>query len=206
MGEKEVLGFYLSGHPLSEHDWELEHYVTPLHELEELPDGFEIRVAGLVRSLNTNVVKKTNENYGRLVLEDLHSHVDAIAWPETYRKYSALLAKDKLVAVKGKLEKFGDHLQIIIHEAIDMNEMAVKWAKAIHLTMNVVGLDDHLLPKVKIICEKHPGKAKVFFHMATAHHGLMVLEAGNELCVKPAKGFLKEIYALLGEDGIEIEL
>ena len=39
IAEKEVLGFYLSGHPLSEHEWELDHYVTPLHELEELPDG-----------------------------------------------------------------------------------------------------------------------------------------------------------------------
>jgi DNA polymerase III subunit alpha len=203
--EKEVLGFYLSGHPLSEHDWELEHYATPLHELEELPGGFDVRVAGLIRNVATSVVKKTNEIYGRFVLEDLHSHVDVIAWPETYKKFQASLTKDKLVALKGRLEKFGDHIQVIVQEVIDINEMAVKWAKAIRLTLNVVGMDDQLLAKVKNICEKHPGKAKVYFHMQTAHHGLVVLAAENFL-VKPGKAFLKEIYSLLGEDSIEIEL
>jgi DNA polymerase III subunit alpha len=203
--EKDVLGFYLSGHPLSEHDWELEHYATPLHELEELPGGFDVRVAGLIRNVAIGTVKKTNETYGRIILEDLHSHVDAIAWPETYKKFQALLTKDKLVALKGRLEKFGDHLQVIVQEAIDINEMAVKWAKAIRLTLNVVGMDDTLLAKVKNVCEKHPGKAKVYFHMQTPHHGLVVLEA-DHLQVKPGKVFLKEIYALLGEDSIEIEL
>jgi DNA polymerase III subunit alpha len=206
IAEKEVLGFYLSGHPLSEHEWELEHYVTPLHELEELPDGFEIRVAGLIRGLSKSTVKKTKEIYGRFVLEDLHSHVEVIAWPEVYRKHQNLLVKDKLVALKGRLDKSGDRVQVIANEAIDMNEMAVKWAKGIHLTMNVVGLDDSLLPKVKMVCEKYTGKAKVYFHMQTTHHGLMVMEAGQGLMVRPSRGFLMEMTALLGEDGIEIEL
>ena len=206
IAEKDVLGFYLSGHPLSEHEWELEHYVTPLHEIEELPDGFEIRIAGLIRGLSTNTVKKTHELYGRFGLEDLHSHVEVIAWPEVYKKYQSLIVKDRLVAIKGRLDKSGDRIQIIANEAIDMNDMAVKWAKGIHLTMNVVGLDDSLLPKVKAVCERYPGKAKVLFHMQTTHHGEMVLEAGQNLMVKPSRGFLKEIYALLGEDTIEIEL
>jgi len=206
MGEKEVLGFYLSGHPLSEHEWELDHYVTPLHELEEFPDGYEVRVAGLIRGFSQSQVKKTKEIYGRFVLEDLHSHVEVIAWPETYRKYQSFLAKDKLVAIKGRLDKSGDRVQVIAAEVIDMNEMAVKWAKGIHLAMNVVGLDDSLLPKVKEICERYPGKAKVYFNMQTSHHGLMVVEAGQNLMVKPSKNFLKDIYSLLEEDSVEIEL
>jgi hypothetical protein len=116
------------------------------------------------------------------------------------------LAKDKLVALKGRLDKSGDRVQIIANEAIDMNEMAVKWAKGIHLSMNVVGLDDSLLPKVKNVCERYPGKAKVYFRMETSHHGLMVVEAGPSLMVKPSRGFMKEIYGLLGEDSVEIEL
>jgi hypothetical protein len=84
--------------------------------------------------------------------------------------------------------------------------MAVRWAKGVHLRMNVVGLDDSLLPKVKEVCQRYPGHAKVYFHMQTTHHGLMVMEAGEKLLVMPSKAFLREIYALLGEDGIEIEL
>jgi hypothetical protein len=84
--------------------------------------------------------------------------------------------------------------------------MAVKWAKGIHLYMNVVGLDDHLLPKVKEVCEKFPGKARVFFRMQTTHHGFMVLEEGPALAVNTTKGFLREIHSLLGEEGVDIEV
>lgn len=205
MAEKEILGFYLSGHPLSEHEWELEHYVTALHELEELPDGKEVRVAGLIRSLSKSMAKKSKELYARFTLEDLHSHVEVLAWPEVFRKHQALLAKDKLIGLKGRLDRTGDRVQIIAQDVIDMNEMAVKWARGVKLTLNVVGLDETLLPKVKAICEKHPGQAKVYFHMQTTHHGLMVLEAEGFL-VKPSKAFYNEVQALLGEDSVEIEL
>jgi DNA polymerase-3 subunit alpha len=206
MSEKEVLGFYISGHPLSEHEWELEHYVTPLHELEEMNDGAEVRVGGLIRSFSQNQSKKTKETFGRFVLEDLHTHVEVIAWPEVYRKYQDILGKDKLVALRGRVDNSGNRLQVIANEVIDMNDMAVKWAKEVHIDVNVVGLDDTLMPKVKKLCEKFPGKAHVFFHMQTAHHGLMVLEAGDGLKVRPSKGFLREIYDLLGEDSIEIKI
>jgi len=206
MGEKEVLGFYLSGHPLSEHEWEMEHYVIPLPELEELPDGAEVRVAGLILGLSQGTVKKTKETYARFVLEDLHTHVEVIAWPEAYRKHQSLLVKDRLVAIKGRLDKSGDRLQVIAQEAVDMGDLAARWAKGVHLTLSVVGLDDALLPKVKAVCEKFPGKATVFFRMETAHHGLMVVEAGNQLRVHPTRGFLREIYGLVGEDNVEIEV
>jgi hypothetical protein len=60
------------------------------------------------------------------------------------------------------------------------------------------------LPKVKAICEKYKGDAKVYFQMQTTHHGLMVLEA--DVKVKPSKSFFNEIYAILGDDSIEVEL
>ncbi|HVZ80495.1 MAG TPA: DNA polymerase III subunit alpha [bacterium] len=204
--EKEVLGFYLSGHPLSEHEWELEHYVTPMDELEELEDGREVRVAGLIRAFTKSVVKKSKELYGRFVLEDLHSHAEVIAWPEVFKKHQGLLAKDRLVALKGRLDRSGERVQLIAQEVIALDDLAVKWARGIRLKLNVVGLDDSLLPKVKEVCERYPGKAKVLFQLQTAHHGTLVVEAGAGLLVKPSQGFLKEIQPLVGEEGVEIEL
>jgi DNA polymerase-3 subunit alpha len=206
MAEKEVLGFYLSGHPLSEHEREMEHFVTPMNELEEAADGVEVRVAGLVRSATQSLVKRTQEPYGRFVLEDLHSFVEVIAWPEVYRQAKGLVAKDKLVALRGKVDRSGDRVQVVALEMIDLSEMSVRWAKTVGLTINMVGLDDSILPKVKAVCQRHPGKARVFFHMQTTHHGTMVMEAGGELSVKPSGAFLKETQDLLGEDCVRIEV
>jgi DNA polymerase-3 subunit alpha len=206
MAEKEVLGFYLSGHPLSEHEWELEHFVTPLNEMEEVADGAEVRVAGMIRSFSQSQVKRTQEAYGRFVLEDLHSFVEVIAWPEVFRSARSLLAKDRLVALKGRVDRSGDRIQIVASEVIDLSEMSARWAKTVGLMINTVGLDDSILPKVKAICQRHPGKARVLFHMQTTHHGTMVMEAGGELSVKPSGAFLKETQDLLGEDRVRIEV
>ncbi|HTA77266.1 MAG TPA: DNA polymerase III subunit alpha [bacterium] len=205
MAEKELLGFYLSGHPLSEHEWELEHYVMPLNELDEMPNGFDVRIAGLIRGFSKSMAKKSKEMYARFIIEDLHSHAEVIAWPETYKKYENLLGKDKLVGLKGRLDKSGDRIQVIANEIIDMNDMAVKWAKGVKLRVNVVGMDESLLPQVKAICEKYKGDAKVYFYMQTTHHGLMVLEA-ERIKIKPSKAFFNEVYTVLGDDSIEIEL
>ncbi len=205
-GEKEVLGFYLSGHPLSEHEKELDHYVSPLNELEEYPDSFEVRIGGLIRSISRTTSRKSKEEFARFVVEDLHTYMEVIAWPETYRKYHTLLEKDRMVALRGRLDKRGNRPQIIANEIIDVNEMAVKWAKRVRLDLNVVGLDDALLPKVQAVCQRHPGKAAVRFQLQTSHHGLIVMEAGAEFSVKPTKSFLREITALLGDDQVDIEL
>jgi DNA polymerase-3 subunit alpha len=205
-GEKEILGFYLSGHPLSEHEKELDHYVIPLTDLEDCPDGSEVRVGGLIRSFAKTISRKSKEEFGRFVVEDLHTHVEVIAWPETFHKYQSLLGKDRLVALRGRLDKSGNRLQIVANEVIDVNEMAVKWAKRVNLDLNVVGLDDALLPRVQDVCKRHPGKATVRFRLQTSHHGLIVVESGPEYCVKPTKSFLREMTLLLGEDRVEIEM
>jgi len=206
MAEKEALGFYLSGHPLSEHEWALEHYVLPLSEVGDLPDGVEIRVGGMILGLSQSVVKKTKEVYGRFILEDLHSHIDVIAWPEVFKKYQSFLTKERLVAVRGRLDKSGDRVQLIANEILDVKDMAGKWAKGINVDLNMVGMDADLLVRLKEICEKFPGTVPVTFRLQTTHRGLMVMEAGDELKVSPTQAFIKAMNDAVGDDSVQIEV
>jgi DNA polymerase III subunit alpha len=206
IAEKEALGFYLSGHPLSEHEWALEHYVLPLSEVGDLPDGSEIRVGGMILGLSQSVVKKSKEVYGRFILEDLHSHIDVIAWPEVFKKYQPYLTKERLVAVKGRLDKSGDRIQLIANEILDVKDMAGKWAKGINVDLNMVGLDAQLLERLKEICEKFKGAVPVTFRLQTTHRGLMLMEAGDELKVSPTQAFIKAMNDAVGEDSVQIEV
>jgi DNA polymerase-3 subunit alpha len=206
MAEKETLGFYLSGHPLSEYEWALEHFVTPLSEAGDLPDGTEIRAGGMILGFSKSVVKKSQEIYGRFILEDLHFHIDVIAWPEVFKKYEAHLGKEKLVAVKGRLDKSGDRVQLIATEILDVKDMAGKWAKSIQVNLNMIGMGGEVLIQLKEICEKFPGQVPVYFRLQTTHRGLMVMEAGDALKVNPSQGFLKAMNDLVGDDSVEIEV
>jgi len=205
-GEKESLGFFLSGHPLSEHQFELEHYVTPLDEVASLNDGAEVRVGGLLSAVTVGQVKKTQETYARFVLEDLHTHLEVLAWPETYQASAALLERGRLVGVKGRLDRSSGKVQVVAHEVIQLEDMAVRWAKSVRLRVNAVGFDDAILKHVGALCAKYPGHAQVRFHLQTGHQGEVVIEAGPQLKVEPKLEFLREATELLGEDCIDVEV
>ncbi len=204
--EKESLGFYLSGHPLSQHEAELEHYTVPLGEAAERPDGVQVRVAGLVRSVQPGRTKRSNEDYARFQVEDLHTHLDGVAWPEVYRKARNLLAAERLVAVLGVMDQSGNTPQLVAQEVIGLEEMAEKWARSVVLTVNLVGVDERLLERLKELCARYPGSARVTFHLQSPHLGEVRVEAGEERKVRPTGEFLEEAVLLLGEDSVEIEM
>jgi len=204
--EKESLGFYLSGHPLSQHEAELEHYTVPLGEAAERPDGVQVRVAGLVRSVQPGRTKRSNEDYARFQVEDLHTHLDGVAWPEVYRKARNLLVAERLVAVLGVMDQSGNTPQLVVQEVIGLEEMAEKWARYVVLTVNLVGVDERLLERLKELCARYPGSARVTFHLQSPHLGEVRVEAGEERKVRPTGEFLEEAVLLLGEDSVEIEM
>jgi len=205
-GEKEALGFYLSGHPLSQHEQELEHYAVPLNDVAEWPDGASVRVAGLILDTHIGKVKRTNEPYARFQLEDLHAHIDVMAWPETYRKARALVQADRLVAVLGVVDKSGDRTQIVAQEIIALDEMAGKWAKTVNLKVNLVGIDEQVLERLRELCGRYPGQALVTFQLQTAHVGEVKVNAGEERRVRPTQEFLQEVVQLLGDDSVDISV
>jgi DNA polymerase-3 subunit alpha len=205
-GEKESLGFFLSGHPLTEHQWELEHYVTPLDEIAALNDGAEIRVGGMVAALTVGQVKKTKETYARFVLEDLRQHLEVLVWPEAYRNCSPLLERGRLVALKGRVDRSSEKVQVVASEVIRLEDMASRWAKSVRLKVNAVGFDDGILKKVGAVCAKYPGHAQVKFQLQTSHQGEVLIEAGEQLKVEPKLEFLRETTELLGEDSIDVEV
>src|SRR5205085_2245481 len=80
--EKEVLGFYLSGHPLARYQSELNLFST--HELDKLPamGNTAVRLAGMIGSVRRLVTKARKEPYGRAQFEDLHGMVDLVIFPK----------------------------------------------------------------------------------------------------------------------------
>jgi DNA polymerase-3 subunit alpha len=203
--EKEALGFYLSGHPLSAHEDELEHYALPLAQAAERPEGVPLRVAGLVGAVHPGRTKR-NEDYVRFRLEDLHTHLEVVAWPEVYRQARNLLATDRLVAVLGVMDHSGNAPQMVAQEVIALEEMAVKWAKAVVLTVNLVGMEERLLEGLRELCARHPGGAHVTFRLQSVHLGEVLVQAGEDRKVRPSKEFLEEVALLLGEDAVKIEV
>jgi DNA polymerase III subunit alpha len=104
--EKELLGFYVTGHPLDEFRGVLESgKFVPIGSLGEMDDRATIKIAGALIGVDKKFTKKDGKPFAAIVLEDLSGSLEVMVWSETYAKYSSLLEKGRVVAITGRLDK-----------------------------------------------------------------------------------------------------
>ncbi|MEE9523690.1 MAG: DNA polymerase III subunit alpha, partial [Thermodesulfovibrionales bacterium] len=106
--EKEALGFYITGHPLTKFaDYLLSLNTVKtsfLNSSKKLRDREEVTVAGIINSIRKSQTRSKQEMMANFVLEDDQGYIDVIAFPDTFKKYSSVLAKDSSVLIKGSVE------------------------------------------------------------------------------------------------------
>ncbi len=120
--EKEMLGLYVSDHPLWGKEEIIKKYSDkPINELKEIPEGKSVVIAGLIGAI-TKITTKNGDIMIFFKLEDLVSNVEVIAFSKIYQKYSEILQEDKLVQVKGRVSYKDDELKIIASEISLLNE------------------------------------------------------------------------------------
>ena len=106
MFEKEVLGFYVTGHPLDRYRKEIKSYSTVnTVTIANRRDQEEVTIGGLVNKLKLTQTKKNNERMAILTLEDPEGTIDMLVFPRAYKEIGSLLVKDAILFFKGKVIK-----------------------------------------------------------------------------------------------------
>jgi DNA polymerase-3 subunit alpha len=104
--EKELLGFYVTGHPLDEYRHELESgKYTPINALSEAEDKATVQLGGALTSVEKKFTKKDSKPFAIVILEDLTGSVEVMIWNETFTKSIRLLEPGKVVAVTARVDK-----------------------------------------------------------------------------------------------------
>ncbi len=159
--EKEVLGFYLSGHPLDSYGNLLSRYTTgTVFELEKTPSKSKVVIAGLVTNLKEIITKKgTRMAFGNL--EDTTGALELVIFPDVFAQTEQMLKSDGALIVSGALEKSEDDtggrasLKIIVEKVQQATDI-LKRAKRL-----TIEIDMNKLPKLALLkeaLEKHPGQ------------------------------------------------
>jgi DNA polymerase-3 subunit alpha len=161
--EKEVLGYYLSSHPLAEYERSLRSFcshttVTSKH----LKGGTEIILGGVISSIKLAHTKNPkpgqSSKYANFDLEDMEGIVRAIAWPNTYERVGELVVPDAIVLVRGKVDKRGEEeINLIVDEIIPIQEADEKFTTGIHILFNQSLHSEEMIPKIREILRGYPG-------------------------------------------------
>ena len=161
--EKEVLGFYLSGHPLARFQSELNLFSS--HRLNKLPSsGSSVRVAGMISNVRRMVTKAKKEPYARCRFEDLEGEVDMIVFPKAYASgISQYLKPSEMVVVTGKVNRRAEdgNPEILVEEMALLGKAREQYVSELMVRMTTAGVEGSVLDDLKDVLARYPGRCRV---------------------------------------------
>lgn len=203
--EKEALGFYISGHPLTEYARDLKLLATyDTGGLSKAPHKGEVRLGGVVIAKRTQITRK-GDTMAYLTLEDLSGVAEVIVWPDVYARSVELLEGDEPVFIRGTADVDEEKgVKVIAQEIMTFPEARAKFTNSVRVSMSTPGLERETLMELKSILEGHSGSCPVYLNMFVPGKGLVVVRARN-VSVRADDGLVSELVALLGEDSVKLE-
>jgi DNA polymerase-3 subunit alpha len=201
--EKEMLGLYVSDHPLMGVEAAMRrHTDVTIAELRESAaasaggyggDGrAELRwVGGVITGLVRKYTKR-GDLMATFTLEDLESSIEVWVFPKTMMDIGYLLADDAVVCVKGRLDLRDDTPKLVCME-IKQPDLTTDSAEPLHLVVPLNTLSDERVDGLKRLFVEHPGDSSVFLHV-----GSKVLRLADDFRVDTSNGLVAELRVLLG--------
>jgi len=195
--EKEMLGLYVSDHPLMGAEASLRRRTeTTIAELEGVEDGTMRTTGGLVTSLQKKWTRK-GDLMAVFTLEDLQSTVEVMVFPKTMQNYGHLLEDDAVVIVRGRVDTRDDQPKLMAME-LERFEPVVDGNPPVHVNLRPAALSDELLTGLKALLSEHPGESQVFLHIGERQ----VLLLPENFAVSATAGLLAELRELLGPEAV----
>ena len=164
--EKEMLGLYVSDHPLMGIEGALRRRVDcSISEAIERNDGAFFAIGGIINGLNRKFTRK-GDQMATFMLEDLQGSLEVTVFPKTLAKHGHQLADDLIVSVRGRLDKRDDSRIGFMATDITVLEGLKVGQEVLHLSLTARSLTEDLIEQLKVILSEHPGDAPVLLHLA----------------------------------------
>lgn len=159
--EKELLGFYVTGHPLDDYRAQLEKF-TAIARLGDEEDKSTVTIAGALTSVEKKFTKKDSKPFAVVVLEDLTASLEVMIWNEAFVKAQSQLVQGNVVSIAGRLDKREEAPRLVANEVKLLKKPAARAAeKPVVLTFDRARTTEADLARVREIVQKHPGSRTV---------------------------------------------
>jgi DNA polymerase III subunit alpha len=199
--EKELLGFYVTGHPLSPLAPILEKYsLHTTNALAALPNRGMTRIGGMVGAVQSGFSKKTNKPYALVTLEDLEGSVQILCMNENYDNNRELLVQNKALLVIGEVNNSEDKPKIFPSEIMPLEDAPRKFTKQVHFRLQTAHLKPENIEQVFELVKAHPGKCPLFLCFMRPTGGVVFVDTNERYSVTPSLALQQAADALLGED------
>lgn len=209
--EKEVLGIYVSGHPLAEYEKTLRRKVShtsidflPVEEGEDrmqIAEGTKVAVGGMIAAKSVKYTRN-NEKMCFLSLEDLQGTMEIIVFPKVMEQCSAFLDEEAVVLVKGRANVSADGEAKVIAASVTPLMEETEEKKPASLWLKQAAGNEMPLVWITAILEKYKGDTPVYIYEEKTKRKM---KADRKFWVTLEEGLLEELRKLLGEKNVAVK-
>ena len=200
--EKDMLGFYVSGHPLARYANQLKRFAScSTSSLHKHKDQDIIKIVGLIVKIKQTVTRAKKEKMAILKLEDLDGAVEILVFPRAYAKISSHIQANSIVHIRGVLDLKEETPKIIAEDLFPFEEI-YKLITAINI--NLSGIRENIFESLKTLLEAHRGNTPVYLRLDTPAKSRVQLIVGEGLYVAPNEQLIQDLDELLGPEHLSL--
>jgi len=199
--ERELLGFYVTGHPLTPFVPILEKYAPHnTGQLAGLTNHTMTRIGGLVTEVQKGISKKSGKPYAMVTLEDLAGSVQILLLNDNYDKFINLITPNAAILVTGEVNRSEDKPKIFPQEIVALQDAPHLYTKQVHLRLQTAHLAPADLDAVRALSEAYPGKCPLFLCLKWPGGEIVFIESHQRYSVKPSAALQQAVDDKFGED------
>src|SRR5438270_9624717 len=205
--EKEVLGFFITGHPLEKYrDKIADLRALDTEAIGNMKQGTgkdELYAAGLITHIRVQKSKK-GDRYANGVLEDMSGSLDVIVFPEAYKRLSEKVKLEVPVLIRANVRVAeGANPKLAVSDIIPLDTAKPKLPRAIRIRVPAAQASELQVDALHGICRERKGDAKVMFDVERDGDFMVVMEPDG-YNVLPDRGFIAQVEELLGKGAVRI--
>jgi DNA polymerase-3 subunit alpha len=221
--EKEVLGLFLSGHPLEPYRAELKGFTTCPLDPDRLrqavgevkqekpkegerfrgPQGAPVVLGGMITRLKTKLSPKDNKTFAFAELEDFVGKVEVTLWSDVFEEVRNLVELDSMVLIRGNLT-WNEELAMFklnAQKVLSLQEARERLTRSVHVRLRTLGLQQENVALLHEVCAGYEGNCQLVLHLER-QGGEETAMVSEKLKVAPEKTFTQSLVEMVGEENV----
>ncbi|MBW2164999.1 MAG: DNA polymerase III subunit alpha [Deltaproteobacteria bacterium] len=201
--EKEALGFYITGHPLTRFDDLLDKFTNAnTISLKEKNDGEIVRIGGIIINIKTIKTKK-GDLMAFVTLEDQHGTVEIIIFSLVYAAIQEILIEDNTVIIQGRVKGDENSVKILADTVVPIEKAEETWTASIHFNLNKNKTGKDLLLRLNDLLKRYPGSCNAYIHLFSPEETDTVIALPDTMKLKASSSLTRAVNELLGYNTVE---
>ena len=198
--EKEMLGLYVSDHPIMGMEGVLARKATHrIDQLSEVEDGRSVKVGGVVSNLRKRWTRK-GDQMASCDLEDMYGSMEVTLFPRSMEEHGHKLEDDLVVVVEGRLDRREDEPSLICYGVEPIDPASANGTAPLKLKLRSKALSSERIETLKTVFASHPGKSEVIFMLGDDKG----IKLSPDYRVDTGRGLLGELREMLGEGAVAV--